>query len=444
MLTTGKTVAIIGSGGREAALAWRLAQSSQVSKILRIPGNAETIDRSENIPFVVQDPATKVWDFRGLGGLLAYHNVDMTVVGPEAFLAAGGVDHLNANGNWRVVGPTQRAARLEADKFFSYDVMTELGIPQANSAKCQDVDSARRAIDEKASLEGVVLKARGLHEGKGVQVFDSKEAALVGLEAFVGRFGSELLVSERLSGQEYTVIGISDGNKTYPMRVAIQDHKPLLDGDRGPNTGGMGIYAPASFVTPEIMEQTVGMLNKVVGRMYSRGGPYKGFLYAGMMLTKEGPKVLEFNARMGDPECQALMMLLDSDPYNVFSMALGAWKGEDGKGAIGFKPGAVCGVVLAAQGYPGPVTKGTTFYGVEEANRISGAHVFHAGTALKPWGETNLVVTHGGRVLLASGYSAEGLANAREIAYQAADLIAGKTGEGVFQYRKDIGLKGLE
>jgi len=280
---------------------------------------------------------------------------------------------------------------------------------------------------------GVVIKSRGLTAGKGVSVLDSKEQALGVIVGHTLAYGQEILIAERLFGEEFSVFGISEGERVIPIEISLQDHKPLLDGDQGPNTGGMGAYGPAPIANVGIVKYVAeNVMTPVIQEMANIGCPYKGFLYAGMMMTDDGPKVIEFNVRFGDPECQPAMMMIKSDLYQTLSLSL---EGKLDQIKFEFRPGAACCVVLASRGYPRQYPKGLPISGIEEM--VPGVKVFHAGTK----SVDEKVLTNGGRVLGVTGYSADGIAQAQELAYQRVSQIHVPGG---FHYRRDIADKALK
>ena len=426
-----KKVMILGSGGREHALGWKIGQSDEVSEVIYAPGNAGTQEeRGRNISI----DGSKKDNFSTLLDFVNSEGVDMVVVGPEAPLADGVVDYFNSKGYSRIFGPTQKASVLESDKFFSFDIMNELRLPQARSVKCYSTDEAVRTINERTSNRGIVIKARGLTGGKGVTVCDLMEQALSEIRDHAGKYGPEVLIAERLFGQEFSVFGISDGTRVSPLEISIQDHKPLLDNDRGPNTGGMGAYSPAPIASALVVRNVAdNIMTPIVQRMKEQGTEYKGFVYGGMIMTDQGPKVIEFNIRFGDPECQPAMMMLRSDLYRTLSSSL---DGKLDQIRMEFNSGAACCVVLASQGYPESYKKGLPIGGLEEANKIQGVKVFHAGTRL----DNGQILTSGGRVLGVTGYSSNGVADAQRIAYEG---VAKINVPGDFHYRKDIASKAL-
>ncbi len=420
-----RKVLIPGAGGREHAIGWKLAQSDEVSEVIYAPGNAGTGKgvRGRNIPI----DGSKKENFQALIDIVNEEDIDMVVVGPEQPLASGIVDFFNSRGYNRIFGPTAEQARLEADKFYSYALMEKLHIPQAESITCESLEEVYYAIEE---TEKPVLKHRWLAEGKGVRVYNSQEEALLDLGDFMKAFGGETLVAKRLYGEEFSVFSIADGKSVVPLEMAFQDHKPLLDDDKGPNTGGMGAYGPAPFVSSKLLRKiTDEVLTPVVQQI-----GYQGFLYAGMIMTAEGPKVLEFNVRFGDPECQPAMMMLKSDLYPILSSAL---EGKLDHVKMEFNPGASCCVVLASQGYPKNYKKGLVISGLDDAEKVSGVKVFHAGTKL----EKDQILTAGGRVLGVTAYSPNGIADAQKLAYESVSKISIPEG---FHYRKDIANKALK
>ena len=430
-------VLVLGSGGREHALAWKFAKDEH--EVLVAPGNAGTTKMTYSADHVLGNRDVSVMDFDAIADLIRSEEVDMTVVGPEAPLAAGLVDYLHGQGINRAVGPSAAAAQIEADKFYSHRIMEAAGVAQAATENCYTIQQTEAAIkDHRFRGKGLVLKFPGLAGGKGVQVHDSQDEALASLDEFVGKFcegNVQIAVAERLYGQEFSVFGFSDGENVVSLPVSFQDHKPLLDGDKGPNTGGMGAYGPA----PIADENLVGVVAKhimtpVVQQMAKEGTPYKGVLYAGMMLTESGPTVIEFNCRFGDPETQPAMMLLQSDLYEVFDkMLAGTLRQED---VIVSNKHAMT-IVMASCGYPGSYAKGKDIRGLGEQYNQNGTVIFHAGTK-KVEGET-FFKTNGGRVL---GISALGdtLQQARDRAYSLAGRVSF---EGAYM-RRDIGAKALK
>jgi phosphoribosylamine---glycine ligase len=426
-----KKIMILGSGGREHALGWKLGQSDQVLEVIYAPGNGGTAEgKGRNIEI----DGSKKENFPKLFDIVNNLDIDMVIVGPEVPLANGIVDYFNFRGYDRIFGPTQKASLLESDKFFSYDLMEKTGIPQANSIKCYSKKEAVEAIEKMASDRGVVIKARGLTQGKGVLVCGSKEQALMGINNHLRNYGSEVLISERLYGEEFSVFGICDGERVSPLEISLQDHKPLLDEDKGPNTGGMGAYGPAPIASREMVKKiTKDFMHPLINKMKEQGIEYKGFIYGGVIMTESGPKIIEFNVRFGDPECQPAMAIVRNDLYRVLSLSL---EGKLNQVEMEFNRGASCCVVLASKGYPEKYKKGLEVRGLDYANEIEGVKVFHAGTRV----DNGRILTSGGRVFGVNGYSQYGIKKARELAYEGVSKISVL---GDFHYRKDIANKAL-
>ena len=413
-------VLIIGSGGREHAIAWKVAQSPRLAKLYVAPGNPGTAALGENV-------AVQVTDHTGLVRFCLENRIDLVVVGPEAPLAAGLADELRAAG-LVVFGPSRAAAQIEASKVFSKAFMLRHDIPTARYAAFTDFAAALAHLH--ALDYPVVIKASGLAAGKGVIVPETSaeaEAALrqVLLEHEFGAAGDEVVIEERLSGPEVSLIAFCDGNVARPMLPA-QDHKRAFNGDRGPNTGGMGAYAPVPVCPPALVDElTRTVLQPAVDGLRAEGSPFVGALYAGLMLTTAGPRVIEFNCRFGDPETQVILPLLESDILDIFeACAAGSLAGLD----IRWSDGAAACVVLASGGYPGKYPTGLPISGLDVT--VPDACVFHAGT--KRTGDQ--VVTAGGRVLCVSGWGPD-LHHALAAAYAAVRPISF---DGM-HYRKDIG-----
>jgi phosphoribosylamine---glycine ligase len=411
-------VLLIGGGGREHALAWKLKQSPRLGDLwITHPGNpglAEIAGPDRTLPVPLDRREKK---------RLRYHcdkqKIGLVVIGPEDPLAEGFADLLAAPG--RVIfGPGADGARLEADKAWAKDLMRGASIPTGDARTFTDPDAAKSYLETRETKQ--VIKASGLAKGKGVIVPDSIEEAFAAVDQIMverafGDAGNTLIIEERLEGPEVSIFALTDG-KGITILETCQDHKRLGEGDTGPNTGGMGAFCPSPLVDADLMatiEREV--LVPTVDALRRDGIDYRGVIYAGLMLTPAGPKVLEYNVRFGDPECQALMPRLDADLLDIF-MATGERKLSQAE--IAWKPGATCCVVLAAAGYPSDPRKGDVITGIDEANAVEGVQVFHAGTTHNGDGQ---IVTNGGRVLsvVASG---DDLALARERAYRAADLIA--------------------
>lgn len=419
---------VIGGGGREHALVWKLAQSPRVDKIFCAPGNPGIglIPGVECVNIDINDNAA-------LGQFALDHHINLTVVGPEAYLINGVVDHFQQLG-LRIFGPSQKAAEIEGSKAFAKELMQKYGIPAAASATFTDADQAVEYI----RLQGapIVVKADGLAAGKGVVVAMTVDEALEAVDLIMrdktfGASGSRVVIEEFLEGEEASLLAFTDGATVAPM-VAAQDHKRIFDGDQGPNTGGMGAYAPAPVVTASIREQVVrDILQPTVDAMRREGRTYCGCLYAGLMITASGPKVIEFNARFGDPETQVVLPLLDSDLVGIMEDCIdGKLKDAD----IRWKDGAAVCVVLASAGYPGSYRKGDVIDGLQQT-QDKDSMVFHAGTALV----NGKIAANGGRVL---GVTAIGqnIGEAVKKAYQA---ILPIHFEGM-QFRQDIAYRALK
>ncbi|MDX1530057.1 MAG: phosphoribosylamine--glycine ligase [Rhodothermales bacterium] len=420
-------ILVIGGGGRAHALCHALARSARRPTLYCAPGNAGTAALAENVPLAATD----------LDGLLRFAReraVDLTVVGPEAPLVAGLADRFREAG-LRVLGPSAAAARLEGSKSFANAFMERHGVPTAASRTftTQEYDAAVDYV-EKGEYP-LVVKADGLAAGKGVRICaDADEAREALRETLVegefGQAGAQVVIEAFLHGEEASVFALTDG-EDYVLLAPAQDHKRVGEGDTGPNTGGMGAYAPAPVVTPEVLQQVEErIVQPTLAGMVDEGYPYQGVLYCGLMITADGPEVVEFNARFGDPEAQVVLPLLDADVADLF---LALTEGRLGDAVLGVRDGAAACVVLASGGYPGPYEKGKPISGLDAVP--DDVLVFHAGTAVDEDGRT---VTAGGRVLGVTGLG-DDLQAALERAYAAVDQIAF---EGV-QVRRDIGQKGL-
>lgn len=421
-------ILIVGSGGREHTLAWKAAQSDLVTEVIVAPGNVG----------IAREPKCRLArvsaeDIPGLKKLAQDENVDLTVVGPEAPLVAGLVDTFQQAG-LKVFGPTAKAAALEGSKVFTKRLMAKYNIPTGHFQVFDDFDSAQKYL--RTVICPIVVKADGLAAGKGVFVCSDQDAALAALAVTMkdrsfGSAGDRVIIEECLEGEEASFIAFTDGRHVLPL-ASSQDHKAIFDNDLGPNTGGMGAYSPAPVVTPDVHERIMNeVMIPTVRAMESEGIPYLGFLYAGLMIKNGIPRVLEFNARMGDPEAQPLLFRMKSDMVRLMMEAL---EGNLGNQTIEWIPDdAVC-VVMASGGYPGSYEKGKPITGIEQADALPEVKVFHAGTAEGP----NGVVTAGGRVLGVTA-RAPGIADAIARAYEAVEKIRW---EGC-QYRKDIGRRAL-
>lgn len=387
-------VLVVGNGGREHALSWKIAQSSRVDRVFVAPGNAGTEIDAENVAI----PAT---DFEQLIKFAKQNEILLTVVGPEIPLAEGITDAFAAEG-LRVFGPSKAAAQLEGSKVFCKNLLHHADIPTADYRVFGDADSARHHIEERypSDVEDVpvVVKADGLAAGKGVIVCSRREEVLLAIERIArdrefGAAGSRLVIEERLDGQEASVLAFTDGRSIVTLPPA-QDHKPAYDGDTGPNTGGMGAYCPTPLVSPATLREVEEhVLVSTVHALKRSRNPFRGVLYAGLMLTNQGPKVLEFNVRFGDPECQPLLMRLKSDVMDLLEGTVDGKLDEIAPPEWDERP-AVC-VVMASEGYPGSYGKGHVIRGLSEATALNDVKVFHAGTATS----SGDVVTNGGRVL---------------------------------------------
>jgi phosphoribosylamine--glycine ligase len=419
-------VLLIGSGGREHAIAWKLKQSKRLGKLYIAPGNAGTAAFGENVDIKDDDVASLV-DFAKA------KNVGLVVVGPEDPLAVGIVDAMETAGI-KAFGPSGPAAQLEADKAFSKQMMRASAVSTAEARVFDRFDEAKAYIASRD--EPVVVKAAGLAKGKGVIVCDDPSDGILAAEKMMvdkafGAAGERVIVEDKLLGEEASILAFVDGRNIYVMESS-QDHKPIGDGDTGPNTGGMGAYSPAPLVTDDMMNRiSREILVPVVDAMNRNGTPYKGILYAGLMMTSGGPRVLEFNVRFGDPETQPILMRLKSDLLEVF---LAVCEERLDEVALKWDPRPAVCVVMASGGYPGDYEKGKVIEGIAEAEALGDVVVFHAGTKQ----QEGQVVTNGGRVL---GVTALGndIAAAKARAYEAVDCISF---DGAY-CRRDISDKAL-
>ena len=420
-------VLLVGGGGREHALAWKIAQSSMCQKLYCAPGNPGTAQVGENLPVRAEDVDAVVAAARDRG-------VELVVVGPEDPLAAGLADAVRAAG-MLCFGPSTEGARLEADKAFAKELMRSASIPTAEARIFTDLEAARQYVLSRD--QGVVVKAAGLAKGKGVFVCTEPHLAVRPLEQIMserifGDAGSTVVIEEMLTGQEASILALCDGRNIYPLE-ASQDHKPIGDGDTGPNTGGMGAYSPTPIVDDSVMTRVEReVLVPIVDAMRRSFGRYEGCLYAGLMLTHAGPKVLEFNCRFGDPEAQPLMMRLKSD---LLEAMVATCRHRLDEVRLEWDPRPAVCVVMASGGYPGSYEKGFEITGIEEAEALGDVKVFHAGTTVAD----GKLLTNGGRVL---GVTALGdtIAAARDRAYQAVEKIHW---QGAY-YRRDIAAKAVE
>ena len=416
-------ILVIGSGGREHALYWKLSESPQTEQIYAIPGN----------PGMGASAAIALDDHAAILRFVKEHEIGLVVVGPEVPLMNGLVDELEAAGI-RAFGPRANAAEIEGSKSFAKDLMKKYGIPTARYEVFTAAEPARAYIRQEGAP--IVVKADGLAAGKGVIVAMTEQEALDAVDALMadnafGAAGARVVLEEFMEGEEASLLAFTDGTPLRPMN-GPQDRKPAYDGDRGPNTGGMGTYAPAPVMTPEMTERAVEeILKPTIAAMAKEGRVYRGCLYLGLMVTADGPKVVEFNARFGDPETQVVLPLLDSD---LAAIMCACADGTLADVPIRWKDGAAVCVVLASGGYPGHYDKGQEIHGLADAEAM-GALVFHAGTAMKD----GKLVTNGGRVLGVVGRGAD-ISSAVDAAYSAATKISFKDA----YYRKDIAHRALE
>jgi phosphoribosylamine---glycine ligase len=419
-------VLVVGGGGREHALVWKIAKSPKVSKVYCAPGNAGISGQATIVP-------TKANDLNGLLEFALREEIDLTVVGPEEPLTKGIVDLFESKG-LSIFGASQRAAEIEGSKAFAKEMMKKYHIPTGSSETFEDRGEAVRHIRKQGAP--IVVKADGLAAGKGVIVCKTVEEAIRSVDRMMvekefGEAGNRVVVEEYLVGEEASYIAFTDGKVILPL-ASSQDHKAVFDGDQGPNTGGMGAYSPAPVVTDEVNERIVErVLRPMIQGMGEEGRPYKGVLYAGLMIADGHPRVLEFNARFGDPETQPALMRMKGDIVPILEACIDGslsrcrieWDGRP----------SVC-VVMASRGYPGDYERGKVIGGLKEVSRMEDVFVFHAGTAFKD----GQIVTNGGRVLGVTGLG-EDISKAIERIYQAVRKISW---DGV-HYRTDIGQKAL-
>jgi len=420
-------VLVVGSGGREHALAWKLAQSPHITKLYCAPGNAGSRQQAENVPIAVDDIA-------GLRSFALDQAIDLTVVGPELPLALGITDAF-AECHLRVFGPTQAAAQLETSKAFAKRFMWAEGIPTAEAAIFDDMAVAQDYI--RWHDGPLVVKADGLAAGKGVTVCQTREGALWAVQQAMqakvfGDAGRCVVLEEFLAGEEASFHVLVDGEKVLPLATA-QDYKRVYDEDRGPNTGGMGAYSPVPVITAALHQRIMSeIIEPTVRGMAARGTPYRGVLYAGLMIVDERPYVVEFNARFGDPETQPLVVRLHND---LLPLLDGIARGHLGDLQVEYRADAAVCIVMAAAGYPEAYDKGAPIIGVEESERLENTWVFHAATDV----QAGRLVTSGGRVLGVTTRAAS-LASAIRHAYHAVEQIQWP---GV-HYRRDIGQRALQ
>jgi len=423
-------VLVVGSGGREHALVWKIAQSPRVTKLYCAPGNAGIASMAECIPI-------NAMDIPAISDFAEDLDIDLVVVGPEAPLTQGLSDELRARGI-RTFGPSQAAAMIEGSKVFSKELMAKYDIPTAAFEVFDNPDDAKAFIERIAIGCNcpIVIKADGEALGKGVFVCTQKDEALQAVDTIMidkafGKAGDKLVIEELLVGQEASLMAITDGEHVVPM-TPVQDHKRAFDGDLGPNTGGMGCYSPVPFVSPELYNEVIETIIKpTIRAMKAEGRTYTGVLYTGIILTEDGPKVLEYNARFGDPETQVALPLLETDLIDIIEACL-----SDSLDSLEIKcyNGAAVCVVIASGGYPGEYETGKTIFGLEEAGELDRVMVFHAGTKFRE----DDIVTSGGRVLGVTGIG-KTFEEAIEKAYSGVDKIHFAD----MHYRKDIGKKAL-
>ena len=422
-------ILLIGGGGREHALAWKLAQSPKVESILAAPGNPgiAELPKCECVALNLDD-LEKVADFAEDNG------IDLTVVGPEATLVAGIADVFKRRG-LPVFGPSKAAAQLEGSKAFSKELMAKYDIPTAFFKVCEDIETAKAYVEEKGAP--IVVKADGLAAGKGVVVAMTKEEALAAIDDMMGdqifgNAGARVVLEEFMEGEEASLLAFTDGKTVVPM-IAAQDHKRIFDNDEGPNTGGMGTYAPAPVMTDVLrLKATERVLKPVVAAMAEEGTPYQGCLYAGLMINGDSVKVVEFNCRFGDPETQVILPLLDGDLADIM---LACATGTLDEVEVAWHDKAAVCVVMASGGYPGKYENGKEITGLADANADEATVVFHAGTKAVD----GKIVTAGGRVLGVTSVD-KNIREARDRAYAAVEKVKF---DQVF-YRKDIAWRALK
>ena len=422
-------VLVIGNGGREHALAWKIRQSPRTKRVFVAPGNAGTALEAENVDI-------QATDFPRLIKFAKQNAIDLTIVGPELPLVRGIVDAFQAE-KLKIFGPSKAAAELEGSKVFCKNLLRHADVPTADYRVFRDADSATTFLKDREDVP-VVVKADGLAAGKGVMVCSCRAEAIAAVnricrEREFGDAGNRLVIEERLDGQEASVLAIVDG-RTILMLPAAQDHKRALDGDKGPNTGGMGAYSPTPLITDDMMQSIEEhILVPTVHAMKRHRRPFKGVLYAGLMITHQGPKVLEYNVRLGDPECQPLLMRLKSDIVDVIEAT--SHGNLDQLGPLDWDPRPALCVVMASEGYPGQYERGRPIRGLEQAATVPDVKVFHAGTATA----NGQVVTDGGRVLGVTAIGAS-ISGAKLAAYTAVKAIRW---DGAW-CRKDISDKAMQ
>ncbi|GAA3841657.1 phosphoribosylamine--glycine ligase [[Pseudomonas] carboxydohydrogena] len=415
-------ILLIGSGGREHALAWKIAASAELAKLWCAPGNAGIAREAKCIALDVADHAAVI-------AFCKANKVDLVVVGPEAPLAAGIVDDLAAAGI-KAFGPSRAASQLESSKGFTKDLCKANDIPTAAYERFRDAAAAKAYVREKGAP--IVVKADGLAAGKGVVVAMTLAEADAALDALFSSAGAEAVVEEFMQGEEASFFVLCDGEHALPLATA-QDHKRAYDGDKGPNTGGMGAYSPAPVMTDAMIARTMDeIIRPTLRAMKDKGMPYKGVLFAGLMITPHGPKLIEYNVRFGDPETQVLMMRMMSD---LVPALMAAVDGELQHFDLRWYPESALTVVMAAKGYPGDYAKGSVIAGLDEAARTEGVEIFHAGTKA----DGARILANGGRVLNVTAIG-ESVGQAQRRAYQAIDRIQWPEGF----CRRDIGWQAIK
>lgn len=419
-------VLLIGSGGREHAIAWKLAQSPLLSTLYLSPGNDGMAPCGTLVSLEITDHSAVI-------AFCREHDIALVIVGPEAPLVDGLIDSLEKAGI-SAFGPTKAAAELEGSKGFTKDICRDYNIPTAAYARFDNKEDALAYVEEQGAP--IVIKADGLAAGKGVIMAETMQEAKAGIEScFDGQFGAagaEVVIEETLYGEEASFFVLSDGQTCLPL-VTAQDHKRAFDGDEGPNTGGMGAYSPAPVMTDDLINETLAtIIEPTIKALKEKGSPYKGVLYAGLMITKDGPKLIEYNVRFGDPECQVLMMRLKSD---LLPALLAAADGKLGTISLEWHDQPALTVVMAAKGYPGAYQKGSEISNLEKAGAPENIEIFHAGTQIN----NGVCQAIGGRVLNVTSI-APTIRAAREAAYTAIEAI---NWPGGF-HRKDIAWRALE
>ena len=420
-------ILVIGSGGREHALVWKILQSPEVSAIFVAPGNGGTSSEGAvNVPIAVDD----------LDGLLAFarkEHIDLVIPGPELPLTLGVVDRMREAGI-PSFGPDGYGARLEGSKAFAKEIMNRANVPTAHCAVFSEAQAARDHINKVGAP--LVIKADGLAAGKGVIIAQTVQEALEAIDEIMterafGDAGNLVVVEECLVGEEASFLCVCDGTRAVPLPSA-QDHKRVFDNDEGPNTGGMGAYSPAPVLPDSMLEEMADLTVRPILRELAKDGhPFVGVLYAGLMMTADGPKVLEYNVRFGDPECQPLLMRLDGD---LPAIMMDAVRGKLDPASLGQTTQTALGVVITAKGYPGSYAKGLSIEGIEDADSLPGVKVFHSGTAIKD----GALVSNGGRVLCVTALG-DSLAAAQKAAYAGVAKVRMQDGFN----RTDIGEKGI-